>query len=43
MVNLGTVAVADLGSQRPVTGVDRADGVVHLRPERRVPNGARTY
>ncbi len=44
VVNLGTVTVAGFESQCLVTGVDDADGdVVHLRPERDVPNGTRVY
>jgi len=44
VVNLGTVNVAGFESQCLVTGVDDADDdVVHLRPERPVPNGARVY
>ena len=44
VVNLGTVSVAGFESQCLVTGVDDADGdVVHLQPERAVPNGTRVY
>lgn len=44
VVNLGTVTVAGFESECLVTGVDDADGdVVHLQPERRVPNGTRVY
>ncbi|WP_226010603.1 tRNA-binding protein [Halomicrobium salinisoli] len=44
VVNLGTVSIAGFESQCLVTGVDDADGdVVHLRPEREVPNGTRVY
>lgn len=43
-VNLGTVSIAGFESQCLVTGVDDGDGgVVHLQPERPVPNGARVY
>ena len=44
VVNLGTVSIAGYESQCLVTGVDDADGnVVHLQPEREVPNGTRVY
>ncbi|PSP40097.1 tRNA-binding protein [Halobacteriales archaeon QH_10_70_21] len=44
VVNLGTVSVAGFESQCLVTGVDDANGdVVHLQPERPVPNGTRVY
>lgn len=44
VVNLGTVDIAGFESQCLVTGVDDADGdVVHLQPERAVPNGTRIY
>lgn len=44
VVNLGPVNVAGFESQCLVTGVDDAEGsVVHLQPEREVPNGARLY
>ena len=44
VVNLGTVSIAGFESQCHVTGVDDADGnVVHLQPEREVPNGTRVY
>lgn len=44
VVKLGTVSIAGYGSQCFVTGVSDADGdVVHLQPERVVPNGARLY
>lgn len=44
VVNLGTVSIAGFESQCLVTGVDDADGnVVHLQPEREVPNGTRVY
>ncbi|WP_251341880.1 tRNA-binding protein [Haloplanus halophilus] len=44
VVNLGTVTVAGFESQCLVTGVDDANGdVVHLQPERRVPNGTEVY
>lgn len=44
VVNLGTVNVAGYESECLVTGVDDEDGdVVHLRPERDVPNGSRLY
>ena len=44
VVNLGTVNIAGFESQCLVTGVDDADGdVVHLQPEREVPNGTRLY
>ena len=44
VVNLGTVTVAGFESECLVTGVDDADGdVVHLQPEREVPNGGRVY
>jgi tRNA-binding protein len=44
VVNLGTVTVAGFESECLVTGVDDADGdVVHLAPEREVPDGTRVY
>jgi tRNA-binding protein len=44
VVNLGTVNIAGFESQCLVTGVDDANGdVVHLQPEREVPNGTRIY
>lgn len=44
VVNLGTVSIAGFESQCLVTGVDDGGGdVVHLRPEREVPNGTRVY
>ena len=43
VVNLGTVRIAGFESECLVTGVDNADGVVHLQPEREVPNGTRVY
>lgn len=44
VVNLGTVTVAGFESQCLVTGVDDGTGgVVHLQPERDVPNGTRVY
>lgn len=44
VVNLGTVRIAGYESQCLVTGVDDPDGhVVHLEPEREVPNGTRIY
>jgi tRNA-binding protein len=44
VVNLGAVNVAGFESRCLVTGVDDADGdVVHLRPDREVPNGSRLY
>lgn len=44
VVNLGTVRIAGYESQCLVTGVDDPDGnVVHLQPEREVPNGTRVY
>jgi tRNA-binding protein len=44
VVNLGTVNIAGFESQCLVTGVDNGDGdVVHLQPEREVPNGERVY
>jgi len=44
VLNLGTVNVAGFESQCLVTGVNDADGnVVHLRPEREVPDGTRLY
>ncbi|MFW5963916.1 MAG: tRNA-binding protein [Natronomonas sp.] len=44
VVNLGTVNIAGFESQCLVTGVDSADGgIVHLQPERDVPNGTRVY
>ncbi|WP_136716106.1 tRNA-binding protein [Halorientalis salina] len=44
VVNLGTVTIAGFESQCLVTGVDDEDGdVVHLQPEREVPDGTRLY
>lgn len=44
VVNLGTVNVAGFESQCLVTGVDDGEGgVVHLQPEREVPDGQRVY
>lgn len=44
VVNLGTVNIAGFESQCLVTGVDSAGGgIVHLQPERDVPNGTRVY
>lgn len=44
VVNLGTVSIAGFESRCLVTGVDDGDGnVVHLEPEREVPNGSRLY
>jgi len=43
VVNLGTVNVAGFESQCLVTGVDGEGGVVHLQPEREVPDGQRVY
>jgi tRNA-binding protein len=44
VVNLGTVTIAGFESQCLVVGVDDADGdVVHLQPERSVPDGTRVY
>lgn len=44
VVNLGTVSVAGFESECLVTGVDDGEGgVVHLQPEREVPNGTRVY
>lgn len=44
VVNLGTVTIAGFESQCLVVGVDDADGdVVHLQPERGVPDGTRVY
>jgi len=44
VVNLGTVTIAGFESQCLVVGVDDADGdVVHLQPERAVPDGTRVY
>jgi tRNA-binding protein len=44
VVNLGTVNIAGFESQCLVTGVDDARGnVVHVQPEREVPNGTRVY
>jgi tRNA-binding protein len=44
VVNLGTVNIAGFESQCLVTGVDDDDGdVVHLQPEREVPDGTRLY
>lgn len=44
VVNLGTVNIAGFESQCLVTGVDDEDGdVIHMQPERDVPNGTRLY
>jgi len=44
VVNLGIVTIAGFESQCLVLGVDDADGdVVHLQPEREVPDGTRIY
>ena len=44
VVNLGTVVVAGFESECLVTGVDDGSGeVVHLTPERGVPDGTRVY
>ena len=44
VVNLGTVTIAGFESQCLVVGVDDTDGdVVHLQPERAVPDGTRVY
>ena len=44
VVNLGTVNIAGFESQCLVVGVDDAEGdVVHLQPEREVPDGTRVY
>ena len=43
VVNLGTVNVAGFDSECLVTGVDSDEGVVHLTPEREVPDGTRLY
>lgn len=44
VVNLGTVNIAGFESQCLVTGVDDENGdVVHLQPEREVPDGTRLY
>jgi len=44
VVNLGTVTIAGFESQCLVTGVDDGEGgVVHLQPEREVPDGTRVY
>ena len=44
VVNLGAVVVAGFESECLVTGVDDGDGgVVHLAPERDVPDGTRVY
>jgi tRNA-binding protein len=44
VVNLGTVNIAGFESQCLVVGVDDEDGdVVHLQPERPVPDGQRIY
>jgi tRNA-binding protein len=42
-VNLGTVTVVGFESEWIVTGVDGEDGVVHLTPEREVPDGTWFY
>jgi len=44
VVNLGAVTIAGFESQCLVVGVDDGDGdVVHLQPEREVPDGTRVY
>lgn len=43
VVNLGTVDIAGFTSECLVTGVDGEEGVVHLQPEREVPDGERVY
>jgi len=44
VVNLGTVNIAGFESQCLVIGVDDGNGdVVHLQPERDVPDGHRIY
>jgi len=44
VVNLGTVNIAGFESQCLVVGVDDENGdVVHLQPERPVPDGTRVY
>jgi len=44
VVNLGTVQIAEFQSECLVLGVDDGDGdVVHLQPERPVPDGTRVY
>jgi tRNA-binding protein len=44
VVNLGTVNIAGFESQCLVVGVDDDNGdVVHLQPERPVPDGTRVY
>ena len=44
VVNLGTVTIAGFESQCLVVGVDDAGGdVVHLQPERPVPDGTWVY
>jgi tRNA-binding protein len=44
VVNLGRVTIAGFESQCLVTGVDDGEGgVVHIQPEREVPNGQRLY
>ena len=44
VVNLGTVNIAGFESQCLVVGVDDGNGdVVHLQPEREVPDGQRIY
>jgi tRNA-binding protein len=44
VVNLGAVNVAGFESECLVVGVDDGDGdVVHLQPEREVPDGTRVY
>lgn len=43
VVNLGTVNIAGFTSECLVTGVDGEEGVVHLQPERTVPDGTRVY
>jgi tRNA-binding protein len=44
VVTLGAVTIASFEGRCLVTGVYDADGnVVHLQPEREVPNGTRVY
>ncbi|MFB6205087.1 MAG: tRNA-binding protein [Haloglomus sp.] len=44
VVNLGAVNIAGFESQCLVVGVDDENGdVVHLQPEREVPDGTRVY